>query len=86
MLLDRKRFQECQLEPVVATCDDLRVLPHCVDLEVFGVNFFATDFKQVDDFFPGTAAFKVLVHCTLLVFPCMLHGTVRQGGFCLADV
>ena len=86
MLLDFKGFQERQLQPVVATCDDLRILLHCIDLEVFGVDLFATDFEHIHNFFPRTAALEVSVDSTFWILPCMLHGTVEQGGFSLPDV
>ena len=80
MLLDFKGFQERQLQPVVATCDDLRILLHCIDLEVFGVDLFATDFEHIHNFFPRTAALEVSVDSTFWILPCMLHGTIEQGG------
>ena len=66
---------------------DFGVLPNCVDLELFGINFNpSTDFEEAHQFFPVRAGGEMFMDTGVFLRPTVLRGSVVQGVGGFPDV
>ena len=83
---DRKRFKECQFQPVISSFDNLSIFPYCSNLELGSIHFFTLHFKETNYLFPMRTILEVFIDSALFVCPTMFLGAIEQGRFGLSDV